>query len=321
MKLFINSLLIIMTLMAIYTPNLFFMWMFLEISSMSFVIYLNINSIKTYSILYFLISSMSSIMIIFSILTQSYMLNFNYLLMFSIWLKLGLFPLNNWMNFMMKNINYYSLIPLITTMKIIPMLIFIFFIKFNFYIINMLIILTMPPIILSFNTSSYPMLLNYSSMYNMPLILMFSYFNLNMMMIYLIMYMMITIYISLMLNSCSVYYKNSLNLNMMNKNNFFFNLIMFSYAQLPPFSTFIMKWNLVNYIIKTNNNLILIMILMIFFSLLMTFNYLNFNNNNYLMNNMKIGHKINIKKKMKFKFILNISLINLMIMFIYIFME
>nr|ALO64839.1 NADH dehydrogenase subunit 2 [Lasioglossum malachurum] len=306
MKLFINSLLVIMMLMAMNTPNLFFLWMFLEISSMSFVIYLNINSNKTYSILYFLISSISSIIIMFSILTQSFMLNINLFLMFSMWLKLGMFPLNNWMNLMMKNINYISLIPLLTTMKIIPILIFIYFINFNMYIITLLITMTLPPIIMSFNTSSYPMLLNYSSMYNMPMILMFSYFNLNLMTIYLIMYMMMTIYILLMLKSSSIYYKNSLNLNMMKKNNLFFKLMMFSYAQLPPFSTFIMKWNLINYIIKTNNNLILILMLMIFYSLLMTFNYLNFNNNIYLMNNLKIGHKINYKKKINLKFIINL---------------
>nr|ALO64624.1 NADH dehydrogenase subunit 2 [Lasioglossum calceatum] len=320
MKLIINSLLIIMMLMTINSPNLFFMWMFLEISSMSFVIYLNINSIKTYSILYFLISSISSIMIMFSFLTQSFMLDINYFLMFSIWLKLGMFPLNNWMNFMMKNINYISLMPLITIMKIIPMMIFIYFIKFNLMIITMLILLSLPPIMFSFNISSYPMLLNYSSMYNMPMIILFSYFNLNLMMTYLIMYMLITIYILLMLNSYSIYYKNSLNINMLNKNNFFFNLMMFSYAQLPPLSTFIMKWNLINYIIKTNNNLILIMMLMILYSLLMTFNYLNFNNN-YFLNNMKIGHKININKKLKINFIFKFSIMNLTIMFIYIFMD
>nr|ALO64505.1 NADH dehydrogenase subunit 2 [Lasioglossum minutissimum] len=321
MNLLIYFMLMTMSMLSINTTNLFFLWMFLEISSMSFMIYLNINSIKIYSIMYFLISSMSSILILISILTQYHLMNINYLLMFSLWLKLGMFPLNNWMNFMMKNINYISLIPLLTLMKMIPLMMFIYFIKLNFYILTLLLLMMLPPVIFSFNTSSYTLLMNYSSMYNMPLILIFSFFNLSLMMIYMMTYMIITMYLLLILNSYSLYYKNSLNLNIY-KNNFFINLMMFMYAQLPPFSTFVIKWNLINYILKINNNLTLMLMLIIFCSLMMTFNYLNFNNYNYYLNYMKINHKINIKKNnIKLNMLLNISFINFTMMFMYMFME
>nr|ALO64873.1 NADH dehydrogenase subunit 2 [Lasioglossum lativentre] len=323
MNLMIYSLMLMMTLFSMFTPNLYFMWMFLEISSLSLSIYLNINSFKIYSIMYFLISSISSILIIFSILNYSPNMNMNYILMFSLWLKLGLFPLNTWMNFMMNKINYKSLLPLLTIIKIIPIIMLLNFTNFNLNIFILLTLILFPPVILSINTSSYPLLLNYSSMYNIPLMLIFSFFNLNFMMSFLLIYMISTIMIILMLKTSNVYYKNSLNLNLNHKNKLFYNMMMFMYSQLPPFSTFILKWNLINFILNLNFKLSLLIMMIIFSSLIMTFNYLNFNNISYFLSSYKIGHKINQNKNnnIKFQFIMSLSLMSFTLMFIYLFMD
>nr|ALO64341.1 NADH dehydrogenase subunit 2 [Lasioglossum punctatissimum] len=316
------TLLMIMCLLSIYTTNLFFLWMFLEILSMSFVIYLNMNSIKIYSIMYYMIANISSTLIMISILSQFHLMDINITLLFSLWLKLGMFPLNNWMNLLMKNINYNSLMLLLTLMKVIPLLMFMYFIKFNTYIFTLMLIMMIPPVIFSLNTSSYPMLMNYSSMYNIPLILIFNFTNNTLVMTYMISYITSTFYVLFFLNSHTVYYKNSLNLNINKNHKIFINLMMFIYAQFPPFFTFTMKWNLISYTLKTNNNFILASMMMIMCSLIITFSYLNFNNYNYYLNHLKIGHKINIKMKNNFmlKLMLNITFLSLTLVFSYMYM-
>nr|YP_010147597.1 NADH dehydrogenase subunit 2 [Seladonia aeraria]QQS74768.1 NADH dehydrogenase subunit 2 [Seladonia aeraria] len=294
MNIIIYIILLSLTLISFFTPNLFFMWLFLEISSLLFCIYLNINSNKIYSIMYFLISCMTSILIIYYLLNWS---NSNtIILLFSLWMKLGLFPLNSWMNFLMKNINYNSLILLLTIMKCIPMFMFLNFIMFNYNILFILTLMTIPPVLLSFNTSSFPLLMNYSSMYNIPLMLIFSYMNLNFMLTYMIIYMLSTLMIILLLKQFNLLFKNSLNLELNYKNKILYNLSMFMYAQLPPFTPFIIKWNLIEFMNFYSYMSIMIMMI-IMSSLIMTFNYLNFYNNNFFLSNFKIGHKINFYKK------------------------
>nr|ALO64384.1 NADH dehydrogenase subunit 2 [Sphecodes ephippius] len=307
--------LIFTSIISSYTPNLFILWILLEISSMTFSIMLNYNKFKIFSIMYFLISSMTSMLIIFSFLNN---INNNYLLMFSMWLKLGLFPLNNWMNFMMNKINYLMLMPLMTIMKFIPIIIFFNFIKFNNYLIILIILISLPPVILAMNTSSYPLLLNYSSMYNIPLILILSFMNSYLLTNYVIIYMLSTLMIMLLLKYSNSYYKNSLNLNLDWKNKFFYNIMMIMYVQLPPFSTFMLKWNLIESILMKPNFMLLSMFIMIS-SLIMTFNYLNFNNSTYFLTNYKIGHKIIYYKNNKMMLI--IPMLSFSIIYLYLYMN
>nr|ALO64785.1 NADH dehydrogenase subunit 2 [Halictus rubicundus] len=309
-------------ILSLLIPNLFFMWMFLEISSMLYTIYLNINSLKIYSIMYFMISSMTSILIIYSFLNKTFNLYINFILLFSLWLKLGLYPLNSWMNFLMKKINFNSLILLLTIIKCIPIFMFLNFIKFNFIILFMLIFFMLPPVIFSMNISSFTLLMNYSSMYNIPLLLIFSYLNFNIMIIYMTIYMTSTLMILLMLKKLNLYYKNSLNLSLNYKNKMFYNLMMFKYSQLPPFLPFIIKWNLIN-LMLSNNYMIMLSMLIIFSSLLMTFNYLNFNNNNFFLTNSKISHKINLfdSSNLNIMFIMYFSFLTFTLIFTFSFMS
>nr|ALO64367.1 NADH dehydrogenase subunit 2 [Seladonia tumulorum] len=321
MNIIIYIILLIITLISFFTPNLFLMWLFLEISSLLFCIYMNINSLKIYSIMYFLISCLTSILIIYCFLNL-FNSNINYILLFSLWMKLGLFPLNSWMNFLMKNINFNSLILMLTILKCIPIFMFLNFINLNYNILIFLILMILPPVMFSFNTSSLTLLMNYSSMYNIPLMLIFSYLNMNLMLTYMIIYMLSTLMILLMLKELNLFYKNSLTMKLNFKNKMSYNLMMFMYSQLPPFTSFMIKWNLIESMML-NNYLSMLTMLIIISSLMMTFNYLNFNSNYFFLTNLKIGHKINYNKKTNtnIMLIMYLSLLMFTMFIIYIFMN
>nr|AZL93412.1 NADH dehydrogenase subunit 2 [Scelio sp. ZJUH_2016028] len=250
--LFLMMLLISITLV-MSSSNLFFTWMMMEFNMISFIpmIY-NKSKYNKFNIIammnYFLIQSFSSMIFLFSILTNLIYMNMELLLIFkslmilSLMIKLSFYPFHFWFLKMMIMMNWLKCFMLSFIQKIIPMIILM---NLNFMSKLILLFNLMNSFFSTFmglNQSSLKLIMSFSSMSNLSwfvLILMSTNFKL-----FLKFYL---IYIIINLGLMYTFFK--FNTNFINKifklklkYKIFIPLLILSLSGLPPFSGFLLKW-------------------------------------------------------------------------------
>nr|ASY95844.1 NADH dehydrogenase subunit 2 [Atta opaciceps] len=271
--------LFIFSFMPLFINDLMIIWFFLEITNFLFIFLLNLfMNNKKIIFMYFLIQIISSFFMIFSISINNLILSNNYIyyiLFTSLLIKLSIPPFHFWFPLISKFLPYNMLLTLTTIQKIIPFYIMSLIKLNNFFIIYFILILcSIIPPFLSLNITNFKMIIAYSSINQSSWMILMIYMKTLSWLMYFIFYsfslMSLIFIISLfkMFKNSMTMMSNNINLNLL------FLFILFNVSGMPPFSMFFMKWYSIFLFMKLNN-LIMIMIIMMFSSLFMLFIYNN----------------------------------------------
>nr|QNE86022.1 NADH dehydrogenase subunit 2 [Beraea pullata] len=275
------------------------MWLGMEINMMSFIpqmMKIN-NSLSTESMMkYLLIQAISSMNFMFFIMFKTLNMKwfemnnyYNYIIMIlnlTILMKMGAAPFYQWFPKVMKGLNWTNCYLLSTWQKIIPMII-LYYIFLNNILIFSIILSTIIGSILGLNQNNLKMLMSYSSINHISWMISSLMININMWIIYFIIYSYMNYILMLLFNYIQSF--NIIQIYLMNmpiyiKMMIFMNLL--SLGGLPPLLGFLPKWMLINNMIIHNMNFIVFILIMC--SLINLFYYLRISFSSFMMNNFKI---------------------------------
>nr|ALJ93727.1 NADH dehydrogenase subunit 2 [Foenatopus ruficollis] len=326
-----SPMLMISTFIAISSTSWFNLWMSIEINSMAFIPMTMLNNWNfsfNSIIIYFIIQSLSSSIMLFS----SYMMNLNsnnyifmLMIMFmnmSMFMKLGMFPFHWWLPIIMTNLSWINCLIISTWQKIIPFIILQYFMNMKLMILSS-IMTAFIATIYGINYLNTKKIIAYSSMNHMSWMSMCLMLNLNLWWFYMYIYSSMSyILISLFKNLNLNFIQQSYN-NMNNKmiNSYMF-MILISMMSIPPFTGFSTKWFI---ILKMNMMFLLMFMLIIILTLVSMMFYLRMMFSNLLlisyhtkifppMFNQKIKKNFNLKFMIYFLMIINILFTTLFIM-------
>nr|YP_010128179.1 NADH dehydrogenase subunit 2 [Tropidothorax cruciger]QPP20747.1 NADH dehydrogenase subunit 2 [Tropidothorax cruciger] len=258
------------------------MWMGMEMNLMSFIPLISKSKNKKSSqsmIIYFMVQSMGSIIFLFSILMNKFivispiMMNLftNELMTISMLIKLGMAPFHSWMPEMMANMNWMEILLLATIQKLGPLFV-LNSISMSTWVMSASAVLS--AIIGSIGGimfTSLRKILAYSSISHMSWMIM-------MVNIQKQWYLYLMIYSLLMLSICSWFYKNNCYfMNQMMKNSsltekLVISTLFLSLGGMPPLLGFLPKWIAIQTMMT--NTAIMIMMIMIMTSMLTLFYYM-----------------------------------------------
>nr|YP_009441578.1 NADH dehydrogenase subunit 2 [Tachyta nana]AOY39253.1 NADH dehydrogenase subunit 2 [Tachyta nana] len=304
--------LILGTLISISSYSWLGTWMGLEMNLLSFIplIKENNNSFSSESsIKYFLIQALASSMFLISIIilmTMSNLLNEffinNFMLSMimnsSLLMKMGAAPFHFWFPEIIEGLNWMNSLILMTWQKIAPMMLLSYSIKFNNFIIIIILMSTLIGSISGLNQISMRKLMAYSSINHLGWMLSSFLFNEMLWINYFILYFYMLISLIYILNKFKIFYMKQMFL-ILNKNTmikFIFSLNFLSLGGLPPFLGFMPKWLIIQHLSMNYMFLLLFMILMslitLFFYMRIIYSSLIFMNNQLIFNSL-ITIKIN----------------------------
>nr|WDY84693.1 NADH dehydrogenase subunit 2 [Gilpinia sp. 3 GYN-2022c] len=315
------------TLITINSTSWIGSWMGMEINLMAFIPLL-MNSMKlsknsNSSMLYYIIQvgSSSMLLLMMMMMKMSFILmNINLFMMFmqiSLILKLGASPFHWWMIKIIKNMNWVNCFLLMTFQKIAPL-----FLLFN---TNMSMIIYLSMMFSGFvgsfmgiNQISLKLLMGYSSLNHLSWMFMTMMIDMNIMLIYLMIYFFNNFIICMFFMLMKINYLNQIyNYNNMNFFMKFLIMMMFlSMAGIPPMFGFLPKFFV--FILMIKNMFFFESLIFIMFALIVLFYYVNLIMPSML--NLKLSMKLNLNYLgFNFYFIL-VILINFFIMFMIYFM-
>nr|YP_009733521.1 NADH dehydrogenase subunit 2 [Krisna rufimarginata]QHV34359.1 NADH dehydrogenase subunit 2 [Krisna rufimarginata] len=287
------------------------MWIGMEISLISFVPLISIKSIlnSEFSMKYFIIQSVSSMIIMLSLMMMMMKMHyFDSMLTCSLIMKMGGAPFHNWIVSTIDGLSHESMFILLTIMKLSPLLM-ISYMNMNLILFTILSLLTGS--INGINQSSMKKLLTFSSIYNLGLIL----YSLTMNNIWIQIMMMYSFMLISILMIMMKYKINFLNQIMFTENNNFKKLMLFfclmSLGGMPPFLGFQVKMMLFELMMLNMN--ILLTLVMILTSMITLYYYMNLTIS-FLMFNSTIM-KINLIIKMKINTYFMVLMMNLNLFF------
>nr|YP_010166712.1 NADH dehydrogenase subunit 2 [Oreodytes davisii]QRV62816.1 NADH dehydrogenase subunit 2 [Oreodytes davisii] len=274
-------------------------WMGLEINLLSFIPLISMKNnpySSEASIKYFLIQALASSIFLFSIImiiSKSKMINELFffdkmlfmLLNSAILLKLGAAPFHFWFPEIIEGMNWMNSMILMTWQKIAPMVILSYSIKFNQFILIIIILSTLIGSIGGLNQISLRKILAYSSINHIGWMLSTFIVNEMMWIMYFMIYSFLSISIISILNKFNIYLLKQMFL-MISKNyliKFFLVLNLLSLGGLPPFLGFFPKWMVIQNLSLNNFLLLMFMIMMtlitLFFYLRIAYSSIMISNN------------------------------------------
>nr|APH07335.1 NADH2 dehydrogenase subunit 2 [Leptopilina boulardi] len=244
--------LILSIFMGINSKTMFFMWLWLEVNTMSFIPvmiffnkYFNDNFIK-----YFIFQCISSSLMFISFASE-YLISLNMLLyiilMFVIFMKMGMFPFLFWYMNIIPHLSYINCLILFTAQKI---LIYYMFSKmmmtfemslFQMNLFYLLIALnSISSVFLIWKKNSIKIILGASSINHSSWLLLLLNWNIYMWMIYFSLYTMTLTYLMLKLMNMNIFnLKNIYKIN--NNNKIYIFTLMLLLMMMPPTIMFFMK--------------------------------------------------------------------------------
>nr|ASY95857.1 NADH dehydrogenase subunit 2 [Atta colombica] len=267
----------IFTYISLFMHDLMIIWFFLEINNFLFIFLLNLTmNNKKIIFLYFIIQIISSFFMIFSISINNIIMfnNYIYFILFSsLLIKLSIPPFHFWFPLISKFLPFNMFLILSTIQKIIPFYM-LSLIKLNnfFFIYLILLLCSIIPPFMCLNITNFKIILAYSSINQSSWMILLIYMKTLSWLMYFLFYSL-TLMSLIFLFSLFKMFKNSMIINNINLN-ILFLFTLFNMSGMPPFSMFLMKWYSIFLFMKLNN-LIVIMIFMMFSSLFMLFIYNN----------------------------------------------
>nr|YP_010872940.1 NADH dehydrogenase subunit 2 [Pheidole malinsii]WGV34126.1 NADH dehydrogenase subunit 2 [Pheidole malinsii] len=279
----------ILSMMSLFFTDLILIWLILEITNFLFICAMNMSmNNKKMIFFYFMIQIMASFIIMFSIIINSIISKNNliiFLLIMALTMKLSIPPLHLWLPLISKFMPWNMLLILLTLQKIIPFYL-MSLISLHLYLLYLLIILCsiIPPYMM-LNMTNFKMLMSYSSINQSSWMILLIYMKNIIWLKYFLFYSVITLSLFTIMHTS----KLTMSLNYL-KSHFSFNLLfiilMFNMSGLPPFSFFYMKWFSMFIFLKSSNMLI-ILLLMMFSSLMLLYIYVNMMINMFFISKMK----------------------------------
>nr|DBA43637.1 TPA_asm: ND2 [Bombus lepidus] len=274
---FYSILVMILFLLLMNSSSIYVKWLSMEFSTIILISMINIKSKnKISSILYFMMSSISSLMIFciisLNLTTHLFIIknnSINFLLNLSMFLKIGMFPFCFWMIYIYNMSSWNQILLISTFMKFIP----IYFFSSMIYLTPKLIImLFMNNMFIALYTNlnfSIKKLFGCSSIFNSLFFIFILHTNKNLFIMLMLIY--------LFMFSILVYFLDFYNVKNSNFSNFslysyyIFIIMLFMYSMFPLFLTFMFKWEFIlNLNLNLSNNLILLLLLT---SMIMLWNY------------------------------------------------
>nr|YP_009472908.1 NADH dehydrogenase subunit 2 [Nabicula flavomarginata]AST10125.1 NADH dehydrogenase subunit 2 [Nabicula flavomarginata] len=280
-------------LVVISSNNWISMWMGLEMNLMAFVPLISGTKnhfLSQSCMMYFLMQSMGSLLLLFTVLLNSMMLSkatidsgyMNLIIMMSMWIKLGVPPFHFWFPEMMSKLNWMKCFLLMTLQKLAPLTILSTI--NNSYMLTLMI--TMSVLIGAMgglNQTSIRKLMAYSSINHMGWMMSCILINANSWIIYLIMYTLMLTPIIMWLNKNKFYNMNQVNVFLTtNMEKLMVSMMMLSLGGMPPFIGFFPKWMVIQYMLEMDMKWTIIV--MVLCSLLTLFFYMRMISSFYLMN-------------------------------------
>nr|UPL65312.1 NADH dehydrogenase subunit 2 [Opistholeptus burmanus] len=284
------SLMMIMsTLLVLSSKNWFSMWMGLEINLMSFIPLLSMmknNKSSQAMVIYFLIQSISSVLLLFSIIMSKLFIEktmieiINLLMIISLMLKMGVAPLHFWLPEMMSKMGWKKCMILVTWQKLAPLFILS---KMNNNLIYISIILSaIAGSIGGLNQTSLRKIMAYSSINHTGWMMAYMMVSPHWYK-YWIFYTMMILMLFYYFHMFNMYFINQIliiNLNVMEK--YILMLMMLSLGGMPPFLGFIPKLMVLMNLF--NLKLMFIMLTLLMFSLITLFYYMRIISSILLLN-------------------------------------
>nr|YP_004021618.1 NADH dehydrogenase subunit 2 [Phraortes illepidus]YP_010601338.1 NADH dehydrogenase subunit 2 [Phraortes lii]WAL35417.1 NADH dehydrogenase subunit 2 [Phraortes lii]BAJ24439.1 NADH dehydrogenase subunit 2 [Phraortes illepidus] len=319
-----NMMFMIMIMMsviiAISSNSWFTIWMGMEINMMAFmpiIIEKNNLTTKESSLMYFLVQTMASMLLIMSvIITKAKMTNLNMnnmLMMTALMMKSGVSPFHFWLPKTMEGLSWMNCLIMMTWQKIIPLLMMSHMIKMSNFLMMTTTLSVMIGSIGGLNQTSLRKLMAYSSISNNGWMLAAMLISEMLWITYFIMYSILMMIMTMTMDKYKIYHLNQL-MNM-NENNFkklILMMNMLSISGLPPMMGFLMKWM----VLQASLNLkeMMMMMLLIMITLITIYYYLRIMYSAMVMTNTESKWKIkNTLKNNKMMLINIISMMGLML--------
>nr|UYA97811.1 NADH dehydrogenase subunit 2 [Megacopta lobata]UYA97824.1 NADH dehydrogenase subunit 2 [Megacopta lobata] len=266
------------SLITLFSNSWISMWMGLEINMMSFIPLMKSKMKKTSEaiMIYFLVQSMSSALLMFSIITSYMKMNSSMMLsmiMFStLMIKMGAAPFHMWVPEIMSKMSWKSCIMLMTWQKLAPMSMTMNSAPKSELLMMTVVMSVIVGSIGGINQTSLRKIMAYSSINHLGWMLTLNKIQ-NNWMSYLIMYSIMVMMICTMFSSYNMLFINqinSMNLSMMEKTTIVTS--MMSLGGLPPFLGFLPKWMVIQILVE--NNMYMMLLIMIISSLVTLFYYM-----------------------------------------------
>nr|AWB97135.1 NADH dehydrogenase subunit 2 [Melophagus ovinus] len=298
-------------------------WMGLEINLLSFIpLMSDMKLMSTESSLkYFLIQALASMILLFSMISmymKMNMLNYYYcklMIISSLLMKMGSAPFHFWFPMIMEGLSWLNSLILMTWQKFAPLMLISYF---NFD--NMMLI----PIILSsligsmggLNQVSIRKLMAYSSINHLSWMLMSIMNNNNIWILYFLIYSLLNFIITMMFHEFKISYINQLTFMIFNSKlmKFFIFMNLLSLGGLPPFLGFFPKWLIIQEMVM--NKQIMLMLILMMTTLISLFYYIRISYTTFLLNHYEINWIKFSFHSNYWKFILILSMISLMGLFL-----
>lgn len=262
----IRLFIIFLSILSILLTNFIHLWLIIEINTLIFISIIAINSINFKSTFnFFLIQSISRLIIIFLLILKNNLLILNYsewtnfILILSFSIKIGLFPFFYWPPLININLNWLIIFLISTTQKFIPLLLLNLFINrindksTNFLIISLATLSSIFSTIICLNENNIKKILTYSSLNHLRWIIFIIIFDISIFIIYFLIYSISIIFLCSFFNKFNIdTFINFIKFQNFNykKFNFFLSLNFLIIRALPPFLTFIIKINAIKIIIE-----------------------------------------------------------------------
>nr|UEK24895.1 NADH dehydrogenase subunit 2 [Kolla paulula] len=270
-KMLFNFTLIIGVMLCICSNNWIILWSGLEVMLMSFIpIMINKNLLSSECMMkYFIVQSLSSSLLISGMILMSCCLDFEYLILVSLMIKIGLSPFHNWVLTVVEGLDYKSMFFLLTLMKIGPLMALSYM---NFPMAIPIFISLIVGAIFGINQNSIRKMLTFSSIFNLGFTCS-CLSNVSIWLTYMFLYTFMLFSIMYIFNKLNVHYLNQIMINEFSsslKLSIWF--MMLSFGGMPPMIGFLSKLLVFEFMV-TNMEYLALMI-MILSSLVVMFYYM-----------------------------------------------
>nr|QRC76507.1 NADH dehydrogenase subunit 2 [Lycostomus sp. YXY-2021] len=312
-KILFMSSLFIGSIISISSYSWFGMWIGLEINLLSIIPLMQekINMMSTESsIKYFITQAMASSILIMAIIIMmmntgmsATVENSSMMLMLnsSLLTKMGMAPFHFWFPEVMEGLSWMNCLIMMTWQKLAPMVLVMYNMIFPMFTEIIIIMGMIISGISSFNQISMRKLLTYSSINHMSWMLSSMMIFQTIWLIYFIVYTLLTINITWVLNKKKISLINQMYTSMNNNSQMkmLFILNFLNLSGLPPFLGFLPKWMTIQALI--NNNMIFLAMSMVILTLIMVFIYMKISITSLILNTNQENWNLKTVKNKSFK--------------------
>jgi len=196
-------------------------------------------------------------------------------ILFAIIIKIGAAPFHNWVPRVADNLDWFSILFILTLQKINPLIVLsnTLYLNRSLTIDTFIVLSLIVGAVIGLSQTSLRKVLAYSSINHVGWLLAAIKYRVNMLILYFTVYCTLLIPIAIIIRKLTLSYLNQISsLPLISRTQLSIFIIIFSLGGLPPFTGFFPKWIVIQEIILNLSNFIVFIIILI--SLLTLFYYL-----------------------------------------------